>query len=1276
MHGTENFKENIHEDYDIEDELGRGQFAVVRKIVEKDTGDEFAAKYVRKKRTAASRNGMTRNDIIREIEILRMVDNEKIIKVHDVYETDREIILIMELLRGGELFDYISKKDYLTEEEAIDFTRQILQGLQHLHSRKVVHLDLKPENILLKNTRRKTIKLVDFGLARVVNENEPVREIMGTPEFVAPEVLNYDAISTATDMWALGVIAYILLSGASPFLGECTQETFTNIIQVDYQFDEEYFSEISDEAKDFIRKLLVKNPRKRMTAHDCSRHPWVEEEVVDKKKRQRRRTTQICTFNFKRFVARKRWKMAYNKIRAMNLIAKMGIRPPPGFITEIPPMVEKNGESPSPEPQPVEEKPAPHKDHKKKESTIHRKKHKHPSSSKTPVEKTDSLTLKTMDIDIGEGQKGEPEPEPVDENEPPEEVAPSPMVEEPVNTGPLTKREKRRLRGQLRTDEIAKSKKVIDAKQVERPPDDAVNGSETAENAPAMDVDETPPPADEKPAETVTSTMQIDHKPAAKTPSGGVLKKSKATRIPSTEDHYFVTLNAALLQQDDAFYYSGLQPTRQHGILKHSGETKKNVSEVKMTPSENLPQVFNDVPKDSESVPKDSNGLLKGAEEPPKPVANRKVSEFTTVVEVLSGGGRPPSSDYPGQGGMVVGLQLDKTVAHSSEKVTGTDKKADVPKTESKPAQPDSDPKRKPSGKEGTAPPLKKPLAKTDNTLQTRDFTPPPWQRKSSRENLKPSSQPVYGVSKISLNRNRFVSDDKQPASKSPTNAPATPKSSNVLGKSKLFEKEANQPEPKKAATTKSEPELKNLACEINLDDSPEKNSESKPRSNSQARVRSDSKPKVLSDNESKSRSNSQLKAQSKTRPDNAKNEENKESKFTANASRSRSGSQRKDDGITKVSNGENAKKSKNNTPRSTEEVSPSTTVQVSAGNEEAERETGKEVKEQLSGSATRSLTEVTVMPRANSDEEKTGGFDIMLTVAPPPTDEPSQEPRAVSSMKTRFTSTSSSSLPDPRSGLANGKLTSLSTNDMTSLSTRYTPQKRDFSKYLQNESSKSIKTTGVPTNTKAPGWQLKRNNPPNTTTTPPKITVTPKSPSTATTVSVSPAVKSATAKVHMSIPKGKKTAVNSTVYIPTRSFGFTTMTGNQTELTAKPSEPDDSTKLNNNDESKRWSQSSYTSDRSGSSASSDDVVAENNEINRTNSNEKISIKDPEISRQIENHSEKSSPVTQRKWKAKLVLPEESKKVPSAQDRDTRISSTNAPRKNKFSNVRSMWEGK
>ncbi len=922
----------------------------------------------------------------------------------------------------------------------------------------------------------------------------------------------------------------------------------------------------------------------------------------------------------------------------------------------------------------------------------------------------------------------------MDENEANNEVEePHPTVQEPVDYGSMTKREKRRARGQLRTDEIAKSKKEVDAKQAKVETEQVVNGDEAVEDTPAMEMEETAP-ADEKPAETqtVTSTMHIENnKPVTKTQNVGILKKSKATRIPSTEDHYFVTLNAALLQKDDTFYpsgSSGLQPTRQHGILKHTtshtSDDTTNSSGEKTPPSEDVPKVSKDVPKVSEVVPN-------GSEDVAKPIDNKKVSEFTTVVQVNSGG-NAPKDDNPGSGGLV-NLQVDKSVAHAPDKET--DNKLEVPKTEVKSGHQNSDlkiapqvkdatPKNTPQGKEATPAP-KKPLTKTDNPPQQRTFTPPPWQRKSSRENMKASPQPLQGVSKVSLKANRFLSNDKQSNPKSPTHTGSV-KTSNVLGKSKLFQKETDKPDMKKTAATKtnSGQELKNVACDISLDDNTAKNggveiSVSKPRADSQSKVRSDSQSKVRSDSQSKVRSDSQSKvrsdsqskvvsdSQSKTRSGSVKaihnknsNEEsvdNKENK--ANTSKSRSNSNQKTNSQGKVFNGENAKETKNDSGQ----VSLSS-VEISGEHEKQETKT--EVKEELKSASTHSLTEFTIRPRGNSGDEKTGGFDIMLTLAPP-TDQPTQESRvvtqesrAVTTIKSRFTS-SSSSLPDPRSGLPNGKLTSLSTNDVTSLSrepvtsptadrhgaaqgAKYTPQ-RDFSKYLSHDPPKNVKTTGVPTNTQKPSWQVKRNNPPIAIVNPPKTNITPKSPTTPTMRPASVAAKNAAARISIAMPKGKKSAITSTAYIPRRSFGFSTKTGSQSEIIVKPSEPEEAPKLNNNDESKRWSQSSYTSDRSGSSASSDEmslsnVTAENNALNRTASNEQISVKNPEISRKIENHTEnlspRASPVLQRKWKATLVLPEGSEKVPSAKDRDIRISPTNVPRKNKFTNMRSKWEGK
>ncbi|XP_068131901.1 death-associated protein kinase 2 isoform X2 [Hyperolius riggenbachi] len=178
---------------------------------------------------------------------------------------------------GGELFDFLAQKESLSEEEATSFIKQILEGVSYLHTRKIAHFDLKPENIMLldKTTAVPNIKLIDFGLAHRIEDGVEFKNIFGTPEFVAPEIINYEPLGLAADMWSIGVITYILLSGASPFLGENKQETLSNITAVNYEFDEEFFSHTSDLAKDFIRKLLVKDTRKRLAIREALFHPWI-----------------------------------------------------------------------------------------------------------------------------------------------------------------------------------------------------------------------------------------------------------------------------------------------------------------------------------------------------------------------------------------------------------------------------------------------------------------------------------------------------------------------------------------------------------------------------------------------------------------------------------------------------------------------------------------------------------------------------------------------------------------------------------------------------------------------------------------------------------------------------------------------------------------------------------------------------------------------------------------------------------------------------------------
>uniref|UniRef100_A0A7N9DIA5 non-specific serine/threonine protein kinase n=1 Tax=Macaca fascicularis TaxID=9541 RepID=A0A7N9DIA5_MACFA len=274
----EPFKQQKVEDfYDIGEELGSGQFAIVKKCREKSTGLEYAAKFIKKRQSPASRRGVSREEIEREVSILRQVLHHNVITLHDVYENRTDVVLILELVSGGELFDFLAQKESLSEEEATSFIKQILDGVNYLHTKKIAHFDLKPENIMLldKNIPIPHIKLIDFGLAHELEDGVEFKNIFGTPEFVAPEIVNYEPLGLEADMWSIGVITYILLSGASPFLGDTKQETLANITAVSYDFDEEFFSQTSELAKDFIRKLLVKETRKRLTIQEALRHPWI-----------------------------------------------------------------------------------------------------------------------------------------------------------------------------------------------------------------------------------------------------------------------------------------------------------------------------------------------------------------------------------------------------------------------------------------------------------------------------------------------------------------------------------------------------------------------------------------------------------------------------------------------------------------------------------------------------------------------------------------------------------------------------------------------------------------------------------------------------------------------------------------------------------------------------------------------------------------------------------------------------------------------------------------
>ncbi|XP_029023905.1 death-associated protein kinase 2 [Betta splendens] len=315
--------ENVEDLYDIGDVLGSGHFGQVRQVRERATGTTWAAKFLKIRKNAYSRLGLDRDSVEREVEILQAVQHSNIVTLKDVFESRSEVVLILELISGGELFDFIAEKESLLESEAIEFMKQILEGLGFMHSRNIAHFDLKPENIMLldKALPHPNIKLIDFGLAHRFVPGEEYRSTSGTPQYIAPEVINNQPLNTAADMWSIGVITYILLSGLSPFQGDTDEETLKNVDAMMYRFDAQHFSMTSSMAKDFIQKLLVKNPCERMTAEESLLHPWIK--PITSKQVANRNRSSINIKNFKKFNARRKWKMSYNMVWMCNRLVQL-----------------------------------------------------------------------------------------------------------------------------------------------------------------------------------------------------------------------------------------------------------------------------------------------------------------------------------------------------------------------------------------------------------------------------------------------------------------------------------------------------------------------------------------------------------------------------------------------------------------------------------------------------------------------------------------------------------------------------------------------------------------------------------------------------------------------------------------------------------------------------------------------------------------------------------------------------------------------------------------
>ncbi|NXR16976.1 MYLK3 kinase, partial [Cinclus mexicanus] len=294
--------------------LGGGRFGQVHKCTEISTGLNLAAKIIKVK------GAKEKEEVKNEINIMNQLNHVNLIQLYDAFETKNNITLIMEYLDGGELFDRITDENYhLTELDAILFTKQICEGVHYLHQHYILHLDLKPENILCVNHTGNQIKIIDFGLARRYKPCEKLKVNFGTPEFLAPEVVNYDFVSFPTDMWSVGVITYMLLSGLSPFLGETDAETMNYVVNCSWDFDAEAFEQLSEDAKDFISRLLVKEKSCRMSATQCLKHEWLNNLPAKARRCELRLRSQLL---LQSYLAHRKWKKHFYVVAAANRLKR------------------------------------------------------------------------------------------------------------------------------------------------------------------------------------------------------------------------------------------------------------------------------------------------------------------------------------------------------------------------------------------------------------------------------------------------------------------------------------------------------------------------------------------------------------------------------------------------------------------------------------------------------------------------------------------------------------------------------------------------------------------------------------------------------------------------------------------------------------------------------------------------------------------------------------------------------------------------------------------
>jgi len=303
------------EGWELGRELGSGHFAKVRLCTNTTTGQVAAVKIIKKPK------GSKLAIIKSEVDILKSVEHPYIVRCFDAIDSPDKMYLVMEIMKGGELFDRIVDKGHFTEADAAGVTAKLFSAIKYLHDKNIAHRDLKPENLLMADdTPESEVKITDFGLSKAFDEQTQVMQTpCGTPGYIAPEVLVMKGYDKQCDVWSLGVIVYILLCGFPPFYADNDAQLFEKIKRGEFEFLRPYWDPISDSAKDFIRQMLRVDPKQRITCDQALAHPWLAEGTKSLP------TTALPTLlpEMKAMQAKRRMKAAFLAVQASERMAKV-----------------------------------------------------------------------------------------------------------------------------------------------------------------------------------------------------------------------------------------------------------------------------------------------------------------------------------------------------------------------------------------------------------------------------------------------------------------------------------------------------------------------------------------------------------------------------------------------------------------------------------------------------------------------------------------------------------------------------------------------------------------------------------------------------------------------------------------------------------------------------------------------------------------------------------------------------------------------------------------